>query len=208
MFFPVSVLFLSACSEYSTTKAMDSGFASADTVQEGPADSGANEDTVVPSWFALSGVVTLQGGLFGEGTLLSLTIVGEDGQTELCTSSLDPSSLIAGEPPESSVSFWWEGTLVVAESTCEDSLALPATLGLGIGEILPDIQARLGAEGLSDLGEQYLYGAFLRTGLEVDAFGYMGSSENLSGDTLAVFPPPDGSYQLVPLYLASLPDDL
>lgn len=197
---------LAACADYALEagkreNAADDGGGDDDN-DSGSADT-AEDDTPPPDGWAPLATLAIVGGLpSADGAVVDVEFVSAEEDATSCTVTLDVAALtpdVAADATE--VWAWWEFDVVTADVACA---LLPATLGLGVGELLPDVRARLGADGYDDVADS-LFGAYVRVdGGEVWTYGYAGTEADLAGDDLAAAPPPDGTYTLAPLYLLPL----
>lgn len=166
------------------------------------ADTGL-EEPVPDGWFPDATYGLAAGVPVADGASLSVVYADSTSGDIACSAALDPAGLVAGESPDEAIWAWWEGPVTTLDSACE---GLPDTLGLGIGELHPDVRARVGADGLDDVADS-LFGAYVRVnGEDLWAFGYAGTAADLAGDDPAASPPPDGTYTLTALYLLPLLD--
>ena len=197
-----AALLLSGCADYEM--AADNAKASdfADSSATGGSDDSSTPDGLpVAGWFAISAQVTVQDGLAlsGAGTI-HVEIVAEDGAEVLCEASLAGEWL--GLSGDEDVALWWSFTHQDATLCAE----LPK-IHLGVGLLLPDVRARLGAAGLDGVSAS-LYGAYVSTASgepsDTDTFGYAVRPEDLDGSGAGTLPLLDGSYALAPLYLIAL----
>jgi len=159
--------------------------------------------TVPPRWFAVEATLSIAGGVpVASPASVTLTVVGEDATTPICELELPTDAGVAGTPPDPSLWAWWSFT-VDDSDTCA---VLPGSIGLGVGPMVADLRAVLGASGL-DVAADSLYGAYASADGEGPwAFGVAGTSADYAGDDVAAAPLPDGAYQLRPLYLLPLPE--
>lgn len=166
-------------------------------------DSADTGETLLPVWYTVSARLTVAGGAaVADAAEVTVIVVAEDAVTTVCEVPLDTQALAVAASPVDEVSWWWELPVTPLASACAE---LPATLGLGIGELGADALARLGTVGLDDVASS-LFGAYLREGEgDVYIYGWAGTEGDLMGDTTAKLPPPDGEYTLSPLYLLALP---
>lgn len=196
---------LAGCADYALEKGAPQD---AEADEGGDADDSDHADTgsdeAAPNgWYPDATFGLVSGGPVADGA--SITVVyGDSASGDVtCVASLDPSPLVAGDPPDETIWAWWEGPVTTLDTACDGQ---PDTLGLGIGELHPDVRARLGAAGLDDVADS-LFGAFVRVnGEDLWAFGYAGTDADLGGDDAAANPPPDGTYTLSALYLLPLLD--
>lgn len=182
-------------------KASDSGGVSLRDTSS--SDSAITIPDIAPAWFVPRLSLQVENGVaVATGATLSLEIIGEDLSTVLCTVDLANADLGADESPETDAPLWWTVSVVPENRACA---ILPERLGLGIGAMVPDIQARLGSVGLSDAAVS-LFGAYIQVDTEpVYVYGYAGTAADIAGETVAALPPPDGQYTLAPLYVLALP---
>lgn len=196
----VLLLGLTGCAEYAldAENAMEAGTTYDDTANF---DSGMQEDNLLPGYFAVRAELVVDE--LGETSVQSLRaeVVAEDGLELMCSFNL-PVSWQNLSPPDGEPIFLWGRTDVDDSQACAE---LPSWLALGIGELGPDVRARLGAVGL-DASAGALYGAYVQLpGGEVEIFGYAGTTDGIAGVGEAVEPPGPGLYSLQPLYLLPLP---
>ena len=198
----IGLFFLTGCAEFALSGSNVHDSADSETSLLFPKDdSSVIYEDPVATWFVMRGSFDTTS---PATSALVMDVVGDDAATVLCSINLDVSGLVEGVVPDAQVSRWWEGPL--AGAGCA---TLPGTLGFGLGQVTDDVQAGLGAVGESDLA-LYVYGAYLRTDVrpdEVDVFGYAGREDNMDGTSATVLPPEDGVYEVVPLYLALLPEN-
>lgn len=195
---------LSGCAaDNSLAKGAPDSFTGTDYTDTG-GSVGDSADAPQPAWFAPRAVVEVAGGVPAL-TQLSLAIVDADLQTVICTIVVPADAGVAGTSPDPAASLWLDVTVPASATDCTPP---PATLGLGIGELPGDVRAQLGPSGLGG-AEGSLYGAYARAldddTVEVSAFGYAGTPEDLAGQGTGALPPPDGTYTLNPLFLLRLP---
>jgi hypothetical protein len=179
------------------------------------ADDTAGWDGMSPGYWSLSASVLIEEGAPVPGdTALSLqlldAVLGAEGV--ICTAVWDSPQVAAGVPPDPVVFHWWEVSAAGVpggDCTTAQIRFLPTALGLGLGDLLPDLAAVLDPGGYGDVAGS-LYGAFVRMGADVDrevwAFGVAATDAGFAGDTDAVsgFPVPNGTYRFEPLYLLPL----
>lgn len=200
----LSLMLLGACSNDGslfgpTSDASDSAGAEA---QDTGSDSTDTADAGPPAWFTFAGRLPMVSGAAEvEGAEGRLVLAGSELDRRDCAPILASAITTDVNPAvEASLYAWWQFDL----SDLGDCAAegLPARLGVGIGELHPEVRARLGTVDREDDADA-LYGAWLSDdeGSTVFAFGYAdaGSEEEASA------PPPDGLYELVPLLLLPLP---
>lgn len=197
-----AVLSLSGCAEYkfAADEAKASGFTDS-SATGGSDDTGAVDDLATPGWFAISAQLAVQDGLALSGSgSVHVEIVAEDGAEVLCEASLLGDWSGAGGDED--VALWWSFATQDAVLCAE----LPQ-IHLGIGPLLPDIRARLGAAGMDGVSAS-LYGAYVSTASGApsapDTFGYAARPEDLDGSGTGALPLADGTYTLTPLYLIAL----
>ncbi len=208
MRFLFSTLLLSAgCADYAldnaelapgndTARVMDTF----DTGEEDP-DSGGEPRS--PAWYVVRAELAVENGApSAQGAQVTLDVVDADLVRTDCIVELATDGIVAGDAAtDDSVPLWWELPVVPATETCA---LLPETLVIGLGAMVPDVRAQLGTVDHDDIAES-LYAAFLLLDGDAAAFGYAGTVTDLLGDDAATNPPPDGLYQLAPLYLVPLP---
>lgn len=199
---------LVACSADSAlTKEGDTSGGAADTGGfDGDDSAGDTADTaaeLVPAWYTIAARLTVSGGAAStKGAEVTAVVVADDEVTPVCEVPLDVTELTVGKSPVPEVAYWWELAITPAKEACA---TLPPSIELGLGEMGPDVLARLGAEGLDGVAGS-LYGAYLREPAgDVYIYGWAGTEADLAGDSEALSPPPDGVYTFAPLYLLRLP---
>ncbi len=199
----MTLFLLLGCADYALSsgargEADTGGDAAYDTAPES-ADSDAPAE---PDHWVLDGLLTLAEGVPGAGELRVRTVRAAD-DAAVCDAAYASDALVVATAPDPSVYAWWEG----ATATAPGCAGAPDTLDLGVGVLLPDLRARLGAVGLDAAGDA-IYGAYVR---DVDgvvrAFGAAGTEAALRGEGVATAPPPDGAYQLVPLYALAIAEE-
>lgn len=168
----------------------------------------AGSDSVPPAWYALdASLAIVDGAPVSDAAVVALTVVGEDLTTVLCDVPLGVEGVVEGEPDtkaQAQLAVWWRIPVDPLEPSCAD---LPATLDVGVGELLPDVRAQLGTVGLDGVADA-LYGAYLRADDgPVWTFGWAGTDSDRAGDSEATLPPPDGQYTLSSLFLVPLPGE-
>lgn len=169
---------------------------SADTAATG--DTGGTDDTPRPEWFTLAATATLVDGAPTATTAESI-IVDEDQSTEICRVPIDTTGFVGTTPPADEIAVWWELPAIVIESDCPLGIT---DVAFGIGALDPEARARLGQVDKDGIANQ-LYGAYARVeNGDIYAIGY---AEAANPEDVAVFPPPDDDYSLVPLFLLPLP---
>lgn len=175
-----------------------------------PTDTTENNDTTdtdrdpEPAWFALRAVVSVLGGVpVATPAEAELTVVDADLETVICTVPLDVGGLVGGPASVTEgVHLWWTLPVTPKDTGCAP---LPATVRVGVGELVPDLRAQLGAVGLDDASAA-LYGAFAEVDAGgVSAFGVAGTAGGFDGEGAATVPVPDGAYTVQPLFLLPLP---
>ncbi len=167
----------------------DTQFDTGDTDEDRP---------LVPAWYSLAAELSVAGGDADlPGAEVWLVLADADLEREDCRLAVDP--LVEGTPPVGGPALlaWWE---LPVDAACVPEGA-PARLGFGVGELSPEVRARLGTVEREDDADT-LYGAWLvADGAEAFPFGY---AESAGGyDDAAV---PDGSLRLEPLLLVELPE--
>lgn len=170
-------------------------------------DSGEDADTAddlpAAAWYSLQGSVTIRDGLPAtEGISLHFVLADASLSAWNCT-EMDLSGLQIVDPAPQDLGVelhaWW--TLTVPQDMSCRETGLPLALGFGVGELSPEVRARLGTVDLEDAADR-LYGAWMVTdGAEPFPFGYAEGDavESTEG------PPPDGAYALEPLLVVELP---
>lgn len=201
----------SGCAAYDAAKAEDGSFDSASGATTDADSSGSPTDTTTsdtalplsPAWYAVDATLTVLGGFpVGSPGAVSLTVVDADLARVACTVPLDTSALGAGPPGTSTVWLWWTLPVTPVEESCA---SLPETISLGLGELVPDVRAELGAVGL-DQASDALYGAYLLAdGASNVTFGVGATEAGFDGEGAAGQPVPDGTYTLQTLFLVPLP---
>jgi hypothetical protein len=201
------LLLLAACGGY----ALDRTKGDADSAGTAPedtsdADTGELDDSYLPDGWVLSADLPVVGGIPSlEGAAVTLEVVDSVQRGVACSMTLDTAGLAVSElTPDPTVWAWWTLDVVPLDEPCEE--ALPTTLGLGVGELVGDIRARLGTVEHDEVADS-LYGAYLASddGV-VYVFGYAGTDGDLAGEDAASNPPGDGVYHLAPLYVFPLAD--
>ena len=202
------------CSDYGADKASmeaeDLGTPAAAGTDETGTDLETVDDAPVPAWFTLQGTVhVVDGKPQTAGAALNFVLADAELQSWACT-ALDLSELVVAIPPvlDAELYAWWELN-VAADSGCKDALGLPERFGFGLGELRPEILARLGSVEEQDSPDT-LYGAWmvvdsnldgsLADELEAFPFGYADGA----GDSLAEAFPADDSYTLEPMLVLEL----
>lgn len=198
------LLFLTACSENglfadgaesgddaNTTEVADSGSDSSDTSDLGPA-----------VWYTFAATLPLvEGAASLDGATGRLVLAGGELDRRDCA-PLASTAITVGTVPsvEETLFAWWQFELGDLGECATDGL--PARLGVGIGELDPEVRARLGTIDREDDADR-LYGAWLSNddGASVFPFGFADAG---SADA-ATAPPPDGTYELTPLLLVAVP---
>jgi hypothetical protein len=180
--------------------------AGADTVRETDTD-GSEVDTAddsagPPVWYSFAAELRVEAG--------AASTDGAEGHVVLATAELErvdceslPNDAVSvGTLPAVDVELytWWEFDLAEL-GDCEVS-GLPARLGVGIGDLHPEIRARLGTVD-READAEFLYGAWLSAddGDTVFPFGFADAGL----DTAADVAPTDGDFDLEPLLLLALP---
>jgi hypothetical protein len=192
------LLLLVACADYalSTGERGDMDTGSDAALDSGAADADTEEAIVADHW-VLDGSVTLAEGLPAPelGALRVRTVRVSDG-APVCESAYDLDALVAADAPDDAVYAWWDGAAAIAPGCA----GAPDALAIGLGALLPDLRARLGTVGHEGAADA-LFGAYLRhEDGAVVAFGVAGTESALRGEGVATAPPPDGAYQILPLY--------
>jgi hypothetical protein len=201
-----SILALAACSpgkggDYAAPGDGDSASEDADT-DTGRDDSG-DYDPVVPDGWVLRADLPIAGGVPAvDGAVVEIDAVDSVEGQIACTVALDTTGLAAGTSPDAEVVWaWWTIPVVPVDEPC---ISLPETLGIGVGELVGDVRAGLGADGYDEVAAS-LYGAFYAgDDGTLYVFGYAGTDADLAGDDDAANPPADGLYHLAPLYVLGL----
>ncbi len=205
---------LTACSE------MDMG--AWDSATEGVADSGPYDENYddtgetgelrVPSWWLLEAelLVEDQAAVVGDAQVTS-SLLDElaDSADSICSMTQAVASITEEKSPDEMIFHWWDLTLAGGEGTCNAAQAdhLPQQLHLGLGQLHADIAALLEPTGYEGMDE-HLYGAYVQLLGEEDiwAFGIAATGAGFDADQEAVdeAPIPNGTYQVVPVYLLPL----
>lgn len=180
---------------------------------EDSADDSGGWDGMTPGYWSLSATVLVEEGAPVAGdTAVSLqlldAVLGAEGV--ICTATWDSPMVAAADVPDPLVFHWWEvssaGTLNGNCTTAQQRF-LPTELGLGLGELLPDLAAVLDPAGYGEVAGS-LYGAFVQMAPEADvwAFGVAATEAGFTGDVDAVgaSPVPNGTYAFLPIYLLPL----
>jgi hypothetical protein len=97
---------------------------------------------------------------------------------------------------------WWTFSVPDGGNCGDAEVVAPASLGMGIGPLDPEVRARLGTVDLDGEADQLWGGWLAAEEGEPSAFGYAQPS---TGGISADAPPPDGTYTLEPLLLHPLP---
>lgn len=215
--YPLLLALTSACSSFELAKAADQ------TGNGAPEDTGADPDTsadsagpvyVPDAWVVRASLRIVDGLPVADGAAILIDLVDSSGDDE---SDEDDAGVVActvtaellgpdGAPVPDPVVYAWWSPIAVTSSGCADfteAAGLPAEIGLGIGALHPDVRARLGADGEEDVAD-FLYGAYIDTGVELYAFGYAGSEANFAGEAAPGEALPDATYSVSPLYLLPL----
>lgn len=184
-----------------TSGSLDSSYDTGDT---GSSDSDSG-DTLLPTWYTVEGRLPVAGGEpVTKGAELQLVVVDADATSVVCVVPLDLTELRAGTPPAEGITYWWDLPVVSFADTCAEGL--PGSLGVGIGQMGADVLAELGSAGLEADAER-LYGAYVQAGEgPVYIYGWAAPGDPYSDAELPPVsdPPPDGLYELGPLYLLRL----
>lgn len=205
----LALLGASGCSDYDLgaerAPRSDTGWggdAGGDTADTGPNDTDTDLDEVPPDGWVLHARLAAVGGVpVADGADVRVAFVNGDAGEVACEVPLDPAGVVAGTSPEDVVALWWELPALAEAEACGP---LPATLGVGVGELHASARARLGTVGLDTVADS-LYGAYVRADDgPVYVLGYAGTDGDLAGDDVATTPPPDGTYTLAPLYVLPL----
>ena len=201
---------IAGCASYDASKeasgAADSAASDATGTTPVDSDSGDSEsDTAVPpdpAWFAMDATVTVVGGVAVSAPATALvTVVGADLETVLCEVELDTAGVTPGPAAVGGVWLWWTLEVHPVDRACA---VLPTTVALGLGALLPDVRAQLGAVGL-DGASGSLYGAYLTVDdTSPVSFGVGGTTDGYGGVGEASEPIPDGLYTLRTLFLVPL----
>jgi len=176
----------------------------ADDTGSDPTDTG-DDGGVVPTWWTLSARVEVRDAAPAlDGVEVRLQVLDGNSTDTLCETTLDTTEVLAGVPPDDTIGWWWELD-VQPDDGCDDvAAALPTHLGVGIGELVPDVRARLGSVALDPVADS-LYGAYVQADADtVYTFGWAGTDADIAGDDIAQQPPPDGQYRVEPLFLLAL----
>lgn len=188
----------------------DNALVKAPTATAAGGDSGGTStsqtDTAVsaPAWYALRGTLVVAGGLpVAEGSALEVEIVDADLTTVSCSAQVEAAAIVPVADNSGPLAAWWVADL----SALELCAAVPTSIGVGIGELVPDVRARLGSVGLDDVADA-LFGAWSAEGGGAPlSFGYAATEADLTGDDVAALPAPDGVYGVESLYLSALPEE-
>ncbi len=201
---------LSGCASYGAqdeaSGAFDTAESDATTGTTDESDSGVTDaDTAVPpdpAWFAVDATLSVAGGTAVSAPATTfVTVVGADLETVLCEIELDTTGLTPGPAAVGGVWLWWTLEVQPLDRSCAD---LPTTVALGLGALLPDVRAQLGAVGL-DGASGALYGAYLTADdAAAVSFGVGGTTDAYAGVGEASEPVPDGLYTLRTLFLVPL----
>lgn len=207
--FPLLLLF--GCSPGAFDGAVNDADDTAGAADSAPDTGDTGEDAsdsgiaLVPTWYTVEGRLPVVGGVgVTKGAEIVLVVVDADASTVVCEVPLDLTGLQVGTPPVEGVALWWELPVVGFADTCAEGL--PGSLGLGIGDMGADVLAELGSAGLESDAE-HLYGAYVQAGEEpVYIYGWAAPGDPYSDAELPPVsdPPPDGLYELGPLYLLRL----
>lgn len=181
-----------------------------------PNDSGDDTggwDNVVPSWWSLAASVLVEEAQpVADDTSLEGWLLSEEADTDtpICSATFVPATLTETKPPDESIFHWWQIELQHQDGDCSGSQLhwFPETIEIGVGALHPDIAALLEPAGYEQI-EGYLYGAYLRQGEqqgEVWAWGIAGTPASFDGEAepVSAAPLPNGTYQMLPLYLLPL----
>ncbi|GDX78490.1 hypothetical protein LBMAG42_03010 [Deltaproteobacteria bacterium] len=195
-----------------TDSALSTDFAGngSDTAAEADSnDSGQDEDSAdelpTAAWYSLQGTVAIRDGAAAAEGLSLHFVLADAALNAWDCAEMEVSSLQVVDPPPPDLGVelhaWW--TLTVPQDTSCRETGLPLELGFGIGELSPEVRARLGTVDLEDAAER-LYGAWMvADGAEPFPFGYAEGAAVESTDG----PPPDGVYALEPLLVVALPPE-
>ncbi|MBN1335449.1 MAG: hypothetical protein JXB39_05765 [Deltaproteobacteria bacterium] len=164
------------------------------------------ETDAPPAWIRLSAVVLVEDGIpVADESTLHVSMLGTeaDGFPEICAEAWTVSSIATAALPGEAVLAWWQVVPGAQDGTCKDR-SLPSSLHLGVGTLHPDVAALLPSQGWTS-AQDVLYGAYVQLPDPGDVwtYGYAWTREGVdSGTPARVAPPlPDGSWQLVPVYL-------
>jgi hypothetical protein len=204
-------LLVSACADYDLSNAKgeaDDGSEPADADTGGTTDSDPDSgmDDIVPDgWIVRADLAIVAGEPTPQDAVVLIDMVDSVEGGIACTVALDTSGMTAGVSPDADVWAWWTLDVVALDEPCAE---LPEAIGLGVGELLGDVRAGLGAHGYDQVAGS-LYGAYLGADDgSLYVFGYAGTDADLAGDDDAATeaPLPDGLYHLAPLYVFALPE--
>lgn len=191
-----ALFWLAGCEEYSVKGNLADEALFLDSGGATEPDTATTDGAPVPGWFALSASLPVEGGAAGAGVgTVRVEVVDTAGEEVLCGADLQAGW--EGTTGAEEVPLWWGLTVEVGDLCA----ALPP-IRLGIGALLPDARARLGAVGLAT--DAPVYGAYVAAGAGAEIYGYAARPEDLEGSGEAVLPLPDGVYALAPLYLIPL----
>lgn len=206
----LTTLLATGCSE-AALKAEDAGGTDGDMQDDTGSGGGDDSDTGVDTtpgleagWYTVRASFDVREGAATVGDAsIEVLVIATDRASIVCTLPLNLVTLAVVESPDPEVApLWWEVDVAPTESACA---TLPGRLGLGVGALAADVRAQLGRDGLEAVAES-LYGAYITAdGGSLAAYGWAATKEGLAGDTAATLPPPDGTYQLEPVYLLPLP---
>lgn len=200
------------CSDYATGQEEISAGAPEQGEADGSDlhDSASEVDAPVPAWYTIEGTVhVVDREAQTAGAALNFVLADAELQSWACT-ALDLSALVVAIPPvlDTEIYAWWELN-GASESGCGDVVGLPERFGFGLGELSPEIRARLGSVGQQDSADT-LYGAWMVVDSNLDGsladeieafpFGYADGA----GDSLAGEFPADDSYALQPMLVMEL----
>ncbi len=180
-------------------------------------DTSEDTDTLATAaWFSLGANLTLTDGVLED---LELVLDFHDGSEELmvdCQEIREVAGVLAStSTPDPSIFHWWWVTLGAPTVSCVSPGQLPEDLYLGLGSLHPEVGSRLLRRGLEGVAGS-LYGAYAlveNDQLDRDAadqlalaYGYAGTEEGFTGDTVAVTagPLPDGVYEVSGVFLFPL----
>lgn len=175
----------------------------------------AEEDVIDrSSWWSLSAsLVIAKGQPVSEQSQLTLTLY-DAGLSALCAVAVPIDAAVVSVPPDASLSqddgtrfegiyAWWDVTVGgVTDPGCDGyDLPLPETLGLGIGEMNPEIQARYDSVDASGVSAGALNGAYtIVDGESLYVFGVAATTETFEfgGARVEAAPIPDGTWVFHP----------
>lgn len=172
-------------------------------------DTGARTDTDTgldgagePSWWTLRADITLKKGL-PVADSASLQVALLDGLlATICEAEVSLKAAADTESPDPAIYAWWRVTPILPTDCDEAGLVLPAELLVGVGELHPDIQARLITSGAADPAT--LNGAYasLDGGKTLLVYGAAGPDAAWAGEgsPADLAPLDDGRWSLRPVF--------